>query len=294
MNHRMINQINTVALLALLSSLLVAIGFLLLRGIGGAIVGLIFAGVINFSAWYYSDSLSLAAFGACLASHEQQPELYSRVQKLADRANLPMPKVYIIPYGYLNAFATGRDPHHAAIAISQGLLKQLTPDELEGVIAHELCHIRHRDTLTITIAATIAGAISVITQLISQNLLFFLNRDRNLNFIAYLITVLFAPLAATIIQMSISRTREFDADAGAACLTGNPRALANALQQISSPYHQQHFNVNPAFQALLIFNPPGDWLFRLFSTHPPLEARVERLLALEEVINETSNIQDNF
>jgi heat shock protein HtpX len=292
MNHRIVNQLNTIALLGLLSSIFIATGFILLRGIGGAIVGLIFAGFINFGAWYYSDSLSLAAFSATPVTAEQEPELYSCVQKLAVNAHLPMPKVYLIPYGYLNAFATGRNPHHAAIAVTQGLLKQLPPDELEGVIAHELCHIRHFDTLTITIAATIASAISTITQILSQNIGFLFTRDRHSNSIAYLATLLFAPFAATIIQMSISRTREFDADAGAAFLTGNPRALANALQRISI-HHPQTFYVNPAFQSLLIFNPSGDWLFRLFSTHPPVELRIDRLLALENAMNDTFNLQDN-
>jgi heat shock protein HtpX len=292
MKHRIKNQITTVALLGTLSSILVLTGFILLHSISGAIVGLVFAACINLGAWYYSDSLSLAIFWARAISAEQAPELYSCVQKLADRANLPMPKVYIIPFGYLNAFATGRDPQHAAVAVTEGLLQHLPPDELEGVIAHELCHIRHRDTLTIAVAATIAGAISVTTQMLSQSFGFFLTRDQNINSIVYLATVLSAPFTATIIQMSISRTREFDADAGAAFLTGNPRALANALQRISI-YHPQTFYVNPAFQSLLIFNPSGDWLFRLFSTHPPVELRIDRLLALENAMNDTSNLQDN-
>jgi heat shock protein HtpX len=196
-----------------------------------------------------------------------------------------MPGVYIVPSPTANAFATGRDPEHAAVAVTAGILDILPEDELEGVIAHELTHIINRDTLTQAVAATVAGAVSFLAQMLSYSLWFgggSRDNERGGNPLGVLATVIFAPMAATIIQLAISRTREFSADAGAAKLTGNPRALARALQRLESTARQMPLNANPAFEPLLIIHPiSGQFLGNLFSSHPATEARVEALLQLE-------------
>ena len=197
-----------------------------------------------------------------------------------------MPAVYIVPSAGANAFATGRDPEHAAVAVTQGIMNILPEDELEAVIAHELSHINNRDTLTQAVAATVAGAISFLAQIASYSLWFGGgsrdNRD-GANPFGVLLTVMLAPVAATVIQLAISRTREFAADAGAAKLTGNPRALARALQRLHSNARQMPMTGNPAFEPLLIMNAfSGQFLGNLFSTHPSTEARIENLLKLEQ------------
>lgn len=279
------NQIKTVALLGLLSGLLITISYWVIGGTGGALIGIVLATVMNLGSWYYSDKIALAAYGAQPVSPGQAPDLYNIVEKLANRAGLPMPAVYIIPTPAANAFATGRDPEHAAVAVTEGILNILPADELEAVIAHELSHIYNRDTLTQAVAATVAGAISWIAQMASYSLWFSGGRDddRGPNPLGLLLTVLVAPVAATIIQMAISRTREFSADAGAAKLTGNPRALARALQRLENNARQMPIAGNPAFEPLLIINSfSGDWLRNLFSTHPSTEARIQHLLKLEQ------------
>jgi heat shock protein HtpX len=194
-----------------------------------------------------------------------------------------MPSLYIVPTSAPNAFATGRDPHHAAVAVTQGIVELLPEDELEAVIAHELSHVRNRDTLTQAVAATIAGAISFLAQMVRFNLMFGTSRDnRNGNPLGLLLTLMLAPFAAMVIQMAISRTREFAADAGAAELTGNPRALARALQRLETVGRQMPLNANPAFEPLLISSPfSGQFLANLFATHPSTAARIENLLRVE-------------
>lgn len=279
------NQIKTVGLLALLSGLMVAIGNVL-GGSSGALIGLGLAAVMNFVSWFSSDKIALSAYRAQPVTREQAPGLYAMVEKLADRAGLPMPGVYIIPSQGANAFATGRDPKHAAVAVTQGIMQMLPADELEGVIAHELSHIRNRDTLTQAVAATVAGAISYLAQMAQFGLMFGgYGRDRQNggNAIGALLTIFLAPMAATVIQLAISRTREFEADAGAARLTGNPRALASALQRLDASARQMPVGGNPAFEPLLIMNAVPRQLFsNLFSTHPSTEARVQNLLCLEQ------------
>jgi heat shock protein HtpX len=210
------------------------------------------------------------------------------VERLSQRANIPTPRVYIIPGQTANAFATGRDPEHAAVAVTEGILNILPEDELEGVIAHELTHIINRDTLTQAVAATVAGAISFLAQMLSYSLWFGGGGGRDNergNPLGVLLTVVLAPIAATIIQLAISRTREFSADAGSARLTGNPRALARALQRLEATARQLPLDANPAFEPLLIINPiSGQFLGNLFSSHPATEARVEQLLKLEQQI----------
>ncbi|MEI3651300.1 MAG: M48 family metalloprotease [Dolichospermum lemmermannii FEM_B0920] len=279
------NQLKTAILLGTLSGLLIAISYWVIGGTGGLIIGIGLAAATNLFSWYQSDKIALAVYNAQPVTAAEAPALYRIVQKLSSRANIPMPGVYIVPSPTANAFATGRDPEHAAVAVTAGILDILPEDELEGVIAHELTHIINRDTLTQAVAATVAGAVSFLAQMLSYSLWFgggSRDNERGGNPLGVLATVIFAPMAATIIQLAISRTREFSADAGAAKLTGNPRALARALQRLESTARQIPLNANPAFEPLLIIHPiSGQFLGNLFSSHPATEARVEALLQLE-------------
>lgn len=289
----MTNQLKTAALLAALSGLLIAISYWVLGGTTGLIVGIGLAAVTNLFSWYQSDKIALAVYRAQPVTEAAAPGLYRMVQRLSGRAKIPMPGVYIVPSQGANAFATGRDPEHAAVAVTEGILNILPEDELEGVLAHELTHIINRDTLTQAVAATVAGAISFLAQMVSYSLWFggAGSRDDNRggNPLGVLLTVVLAPVAATIIQLAISRTREFSADAGAARLTGNPRALARALQRLEVTARQMPLNANPAFEPLLIIHPiSGQFLGNLFSSHPATEARVEALLKLEQQLPTTA------
>lgn len=281
------NQFKTVALLGLLTALLVSISYWVIGGTNGLLVGILFAAVTNLGSWYFSDQIALKAYNAQPVTSEQAPGLYAMVQQLCDRANLPMPGVYIVPSAAANAFATGRDPQHAAVAVTQGIMSLLPEDELEAVIAHELSHIYNRDTLTQAVAATVAGAISGLAQFASYGMWFGGSRDNNRggNPIGLLLTIILAPMAATVIQLAISRTREFSADAGAAKLTGNPKALARALQRLDLTARQIPIEGNPAFEPLLIMNSfSGKTMANLFSTHPSTEARIQALMKLEQKI----------
>ncbi|GCL38975.1 peptidase M48 [Sphaerospermopsis reniformis] len=279
------NQFKTAALLAALSGLLIAISYWIIGGSSGLMIGIGLAAVTNLFSWYQSDKIALAVYNAQPVSEAQAPGLYRMVERLSERANIPMPGVYIVPSQTANAFATGRDPEHAAVAVTEGILNILPEEELEGVIAHELTHIINRDTLTQAVAATVAGAISFLAQMLSYSLWFgggSRDNNRGGNPLGVLLTVMLAPIAATIIQLAISRTREFSADAGAAKLTGNPRALAQALQRLEATARQMPLNANPAFEPLLIIHPiSGQFLGNLFSSHPATEARVEALLKIE-------------
>ena len=277
-------QFKTVALLGLLSGLLVVIGYSLYGGTG-AIMGLVIAAVSNFGSWFYSDKIALCAYPARPVSREQAPGLYSMVERLAAKVDIPMPGVYVVSGAAANAFATGRDPEHAAVAVTEGIVKALSPEELEGALAHELTHIINRDTLTQAVAATIGGAIAFLAQMLQYSLFFGGNRNREGggNPIALMATIFLAPMAATIIQMGISRTREFATDAGAAKLTGNPRALASALRRLEASAQRLPMNANPAFEPLLIINALPQQMFRsLISTHPSTDDRVARLLEIEQ------------
>lgn len=283
----MTNQLKTIALLAALSGLLIAISYWVIGGTTGFIIGVGLAAVTNLFSWYQSDKIALSVYRAQPVSEAQAPGLYRMVKRLSQRANIPMPGVYIVPSQTANAFATGRDPEHAAVAVTEGILNILPEDELEAVIAHELTHITNRDTLTQAVAATIAGAISFLAQMVSYSLWFggtgSRDGERGGNFLGVLLTVILAPIAATIIQLAISRTREFSADAGAARLTGNPRALARALQRLEATARQLPLNANPAFEPLLIINPiSGKFMGNLFSSHPATQARIEHLLKIEQ------------
>ena len=287
------NQLKTVALLAVLSGLLNAISYWIIGGTAGLIIGIGLAAATNLFSWYQSDKIALGVYRARPVSQAQAPGLYRMVERLSQRANIPMPGIYIVPSQTANAFATGRDPEHAAVAVTEGILNILPDDELEGVIAHELTHIINRDTLTQAVAATIAGAISFLAQMVSYSLWFggggSRDGDRGGNIFGVLLTVILAPIAATIIQLAISRTREFSADAGAAKLTGNPRALAQALQRLEATAKQLPLNANPAFEPLLIINPiSGKFMGNLFSSHPDTETLVAELLKLEQELPRTA------
>lgn len=288
----MTNQLKTAVLLAALSGLLIAISYWVIGGTSGLIIGIGLAALTNLFSWYQSDKIALAVYQAQPVSQSEAPGLYRMVQRLSDRANIPMPKVYIVPSQGANAFATGRDPEHAAVAVTEGILKILPEDELEGVIAHELTHIINRDTLTQAVAATVAGAISFLAQMVSYSLWFgggSRDDNRGANPLGVLLTVMLAPLAATIIQLAISRTREFSADAGSARLTGNPRALARALQRLEASARQMPLNANPAYEPLLIINSiSGQFMGNLFSSHPATEERVAALLKLEQQLPTTA------
>ncbi|MEO0457826.1 MAG: M48 family metalloprotease [Cyanobacteria bacterium P01_A01_bin.114] len=281
------NQFKTLALLSLLSALLISISYYTIGGSAGVVMGIVIAAVTNLGSWYASDKIALAAYKAQPVTQEQAPQLYSAVANLAKKADIPMPGVYVIPTQSANAFATGRDPEHAAVAVTQGIMQMLSAEELEGVLAHELSHIMNRDTLTQAVAATIAGAIAFLAQMLQYSLWFGGGRDddNSPNPLALMLTLFLAPMAATIIQMGISRTREFSADAGAAKLTGNPRALASALERLEASAKQMPIAANPAFEPLLIVNALPKQMFKgLFSTHPSTDDRIERLLSMEQEI----------
>lgn len=283
------NQFKTLALLSVLSALLISISYYTIGGMGGIVFGVAIAAMTNLGSWFYSDKIALAAHKAQPVTKAEAPELYATVEKLAEKANIPVPGVYILPTESANAFATGRDPEHAAVAVTQGIMKMLPTDELEGVIAHELSHIMNRDTLTQAVAATIAGAIAFLAQILQYSMWFGgmggSNDEDGPNPIALLATLFLAPMAATVIQLGISRTREFAADAGAAELTGNPRALANALKRLEASARQMPMAGNPAYEPLMIMHAVPKQMFSgLFSTHPATDKRVERLLELEQEV----------
>ena len=280
------NQIKTAALLGLLSGILVLGGYWATGTEQGAIIGLIFAAIGSFGSWFYSDKAALAAYKAQPVSREAAPELYDMVADLSQKADLPMPKLCVVPTQTPNAFATGRDPNHAAVAVTQGIMQILDRDELAGVIAHELTHIKNRDTLTQAVAGTLGGAVTFLGRMLTFGAMYGpVNRDNRQggNPLGVMILVVLAPISASLIQMAISSTREFSADRGAAEITGKPLALASALQKLESIGKKVPMNGNPAFEPVLIMNPfSGGGLQSLFRTHPPTGARVQQLQELAQ------------
>jgi heat shock protein HtpX len=276
----MSSGIKTAALLGGMSALFIAIGGLL-GGQNGIVIAFVFALVMNAGSYWFSDKIVLRMYNA----QEVGPDhpLYRVTAKLAQKAGLPMPRVYVVPDQSPNAFATGRDPQHAAVVATQGILGLLSEDELEGVLAHELSHVRHRDILISTVAATIAAAIMMLANMARWAAIFGggSRDDRdNGSPIVLLVTALIAPFAAMLIQMAISRQREFSADHGAAELVGNPAGLVQALRKIDAVSKRVPLDANPATAHLFIMNPfSTEGLSRLFSTHPSTEARIQALLA---------------
>ena len=278
------NTLKTVVLLTFLTVLLVFVGGAI-GGRSGMVIAFAMALVMNFVSYWFSDKIVLAMYKAQPVTEAQAPELYGSVRRLSQKAGLPMPKVYIIPDESLNAFATGRNPEHGVVAVTQGIMRALDREELEGVLAHELSHIKHRDILTGTIVATIAGAISMLAQMAQWAMLFGGGRrddDEGGSPIVALVMMIVAPIAAMLVQMAISRTREYEADKGGANIAGNPYGLANALLKLERgaqvvPMH----DAKPATAHMFIVNPlTGGGLMNLFSTHPPIAERVKRLKEL--------------
>ncbi len=273
------NYFRTAILLAGLTALFMGVGYLI-GGQSGALIALVVAAGMNFVAYWNADTLVLSMHGAQEVDARTAPELYQLVGELAARAGLPMPRVYLMDNPQPNAFATGRNPQHAAVAATTGLLQMLSRDEIAGVLAHELAHIKHHDTLTMTMTATIAGAISMLAQFG----LFFGGGNRNnngLGVIGTLAMVILAPIAAMLVQMAISRTREYSADATGAQISGRPLALASALSRIENAAHQIENPVaeqHPATAHLFIINPlSGARMDNLFGTHPATENRIAAL-----------------
>jgi heat shock protein HtpX len=277
------NGLKTMVLMVTLTLMLVAIGSIL-GGKSGMTFALIMAFGINFVTYWFSDKIVLRMYGAREVNEAEAPELYSLVARLSQRANLPMPKVYIIDQEQPNAFATGRNPEKGAVAVTTGIMRILSREELEGVIGHELTHIKHRDILVGTIAATIAGAISYLAQMAQWAMIFGGRKDeegQGANPIAGLVMMIVGPIAAMMVQMAISRSREYGADQGGAQIAGNPLNLARALQKLHSASQKIPMEANPATSHLFIVNPlSGGGLLRLFSTHPPIEERIARLEAM--------------
>ena len=276
------NQTKTLILLATLTALLLWAGQAI-AGQGGLLVALLFAGVMNFGAYWFSDKIILRMYRAQEVSESQAPELFRLVRELSWRGNLPMPRVYLIPEEAPNAFATGRNPQNGAVAVTQGLLRLLNREELAGVVAHELGHIKNRDTLIMTVAATLAGALSMLANAAAWGMMLGRNQshddEEGGHPMAGLLGVIIAPIAATLIQMAISRSREFSADRAGASLTANPMGLASALRKMEAFSRQLPMTTgSPATAHLCIINPfAGQGLARLFSTHPPTRERIERL-----------------
>ena len=269
------NAFRSAALMAVLIVLFALLG----QAIGGSqgmVVAFVFAVGMNFFSYWFSDKIVLKMYRAQEVGPQQAPELYEMVDRLRQRAELPMPKVYVIPSDQPNAFATGRNPANAAVAVTNGIVRMLNRDELEGVIAHELAHVKHRDILTSSIAATVASAITLLARFA---LFFGGGRDRD-NIFSTLLMLILAPIAAMLIQMAISRSREFAADRGGAEICGKPLALASALGRLEAGAERVPMDANPSTAHMFIVNPfagLGSGLASLFATHPPTGERIRRL-----------------
>lgn len=278
------NALKTAALMAALAIVLVAIGGAL-GGRGGMTLALMLAFGINFVTYWYSDRIVLRMYRARRVDEAQAPELYTIVRNLATRAGLPMPALYIIEQDQPNAFATGRNPSHGVVAVTTGLMRLLTREELSGVIAHELSHIKNRDILVGTVAAAIAGAVSYLAHMAQWAMIFggrVGDDDEGANPLAAIVMMIVGPLAAMLIQLAISRSREYGADRSGASIAGSPLYLADALRKLNLASKRIPMQANPATSHMFIVNPlTGRGLSRLFSTHPPAEERIARLEAMK-------------
>jgi len=279
------NTLKTTLLLAGLTALFVVVGRLV-WGPTGMMIAFVLALVMNGVSYWFSDKIVLSMYHAREVTPAEAPELAAIVQGLAQRAGLPMPRLYIIPTEALNAFATGRNPNHAAVAVTEGILRLLSEEELEGVLAHELAHVKNRDILTSSIAATLAGAIMMLASMARWAMIFGGGQrdDRNGSGpIELLAMMILAPLAATLIQLGISRSREYGADATGAEISGDPEALARALEKLDQAAHAIPAPVQPATASLFIVNPfsATEGVLNLFSTHPSMRERIRRLRAIQ-------------
>ncbi len=278
------NILRTGILMALMTGLFLAAGFLI-GGQTGMMIAFLFAGGSNLFAYWNSDKMVLRLYGAREVDETSAPELVHLVHQLAAKAGLPMPKVFIAENAQPNAFATGRNPEHAAVCVTSALLQRLDNEELAGVLAHELSHVKNRDTLTMTITATIAGAISMLA-----NFAFFMGGGRNRNLLGMIVVAMLAPLAAILVQSAISRTREFEADRMGAEISGRPLWLASALQRIdrgAQAIENPQADANPATAHMFIVNPLHGGLTSLFASHPSTEERIARLRAMAAQMDQT-------
>ncbi len=277
-------MLRTTLLLGALTGLILLFGQYM-GGQGGLVIAFVFAVVMNFGSYWFSDKIVLRMYGAQEASEAQAPQLHRIVHNLTVRAGLPMPKLYVIPSEGANAFATGRDPNHAAVAVTQGILRLMDERELTGVLAHELAHVKNRDILISSVAATLAGAIMMLANMAQWAAIFGMGRSEDDEdgggMLGMLVMAFLAPLAAMIIQMAISRTREFAADRTGAAMSGDPLGLASALSKLGLAAERIPMNASPQTSHFFIVNPlSGQSVARFFSTHPPLEERIARLRAL--------------
>ncbi|MBI3325085.1 MAG: zinc metalloprotease HtpX [Nitrospinae bacterium] len=281
----MSSVLRTTVLLAALTALFLVIGGAV-GGNQGVVIAFIFALLTNVASYWFSDKIVLRMYGAQEVSLHEAPELYRLVQRLAQRAGIPMPRVYIIPSDSPNAFATGRNPQHGAVAVTEGIMRLLDEEELAGVLSHELGHIRNRDTLIMTVAATLAGAITMLAHMAQWGALLggFGRRDDDEGgggMLSLLFMAILAPIAAMLIQLAISRSREYFADRTGAAIVGSPTGLAQALEKLHYASQRLPLGANPATAHLFIVNPlSGRAFMSLFSTHPPLEERIRRLRRL--------------
>ena len=276
------NRIKTVLLLAGMTVFLIFMGKLI-GGRSGMYIAFMLALGMNFFSYWFSDKIVLKMYGAQEVSPAEAPQLHQIVDELAQEAGIPKPRVYIIPDESPNAFATGRNPEHAAVAATEGILRLLTPAELKGVLAHEMGHVRNRDILISTIAATMAGAIMILADMARWGAIFGMGRDddEGPGIVGILVMSIIAPIAAMLVQMAISRSREYLADETGAHLAHNPESLARALEKLSMGTQRVPMNASPATAHMFIVNPlTGSSLMNLFSTHPPIEERVARLRAM--------------
>jgi heat shock protein HtpX len=283
----MFNNLKTTFLLGLLTCMLVFAGQLL-GGRQGAVLAFVFAIVMNFGSYWFSDKIVLRMYGAQEVLPGQLPRVEQMVERLAVRAGIPRPRLYLIPQAQPNAFATGRNPKHAAVAVTQGIVQLMSDEELEGVIAHELAHIKHRDILISTVAATIAGAVMMLASMAKWGAIFGgMSRDddrEGMNPLAVLALAIVAPLAATMVQLAVSRSREFEADKGAVEMTGNPMGMARALARLQRAAERIPMDASPQTAHMFIVSPLLGGLARWFSTHPPIEARIEALIGNRALI----------
>jgi len=286
----MLNNLKTTVLLAALTGLLLAMGQLW-AGKNGMELALVLAAVMNLGSYFFSDKIALATSGAQPITREENPRIYQIVERLAAKANVPVPKIYFIPTDSPNAFATGRNPSHASVAVTRGILDICDDEEIEGVLAHELGHVKNRDILTSAVVATLAGAITLIGRMLWYAELFGgfggggRDTDRRGGVLSGLAMMILAPLAATLIQLAISRSREYEADATGARITGNPQGLARALDKIDKWAKRIPLQVSPSMAHMYIYQPltAGEVFSSLFSTHPPIRKRIERLIGRDFV-----------